>query len=190
MLNRVTAPADSPVTLAEAKAHLHVDHSDEDTLIQLLIEAATDYVDGPYGFLGRALIDQTWDYYADAFPDGAVYLPLPPLIEIEGVYYLSGGAEAEFTDYVLDEATGRLTGTWPTADDETNAVRIRFRAGYLDTSVSPATANVPASIRAAILIHVADLYENRESQVAGTVNQLPWSAEQLLRRYRYHLALA
>jgi hypothetical protein len=48
-LVRVTEPANNPVTLAEAKLHLRIDNSDEDTLITSLINAATrwaeDYCD-------------------------------------------------------------------------------------------------------------------------------------------------
>ena len=48
-LVRATEPASNPVTLAEAKLHLRIDNTDDDTLIASLITAATrwaeDYCD-------------------------------------------------------------------------------------------------------------------------------------------------
>lgn len=208
-LKLVTAPTSEPVTLEQAKAHLREDSNDFNDQIEVFIEAATAYADGPSGFLGRALIDQTWDFYLDAFPAVtvvgsrnvyAIEIPLPPLIEVLGVFYLdSNGVEQTFdaASYTVDDASepARIvlgsTGSWPTIQEAANAVRIRFRAGYLDQGVSPAVDNVPGSIKAAILIMVGDLYQNRESSVIGqTVTKIPWSAEALLRRHRIYLSLA
>jgi uncharacterized phiE125 gp8 family phage protein len=204
-LKLVTAPANDPVSLAEAKAHLRVETNDEDLLIEAFVKAATEHVDGPRGFLGRALVDQTWDYYLDTFPsdctgDLPIKLPLPPVIEVTGVFYQdSAGVEQTFSaasytvDTYAEPARIVLTssGSWPTVNEVANAVRVRFRAGYVDASYSPAVDAVPFSIRAAILLHVGDLYNNRESVVVGqTVATLPWAAEQLLRPHRHYLGLA
>lgn len=202
-LKLVTAPADQPITLAQAKQQCRAtEFTDDDDLIELFIDAAVDFIEGPSGFLGRALIDQTWDYYLDAFPaeSGPIEIPLPPLIEVVGLFYLDAdGNEQEWpsTNYVVDTSgnPGKVSlgsgVSWPTPIVESEAVRIRFRAGYLDQGVSPAVENVPGAIKAAILIHVADLYANRESSIIGqTVTKLNWSAEQLLRRYRFYLGMA
>lgn len=199
-LKLVTARQSDAVTLTEAKAHLQVTHDSDDVLIGFFIKAATDHVDGPKGVIGRALIDQTWDYFADAFPVDRIEIPLPPLIEVLGVYYrdAAGSEQLVAADrYGVDTASepGRLrltaNGTWPTARREANAVRVRFRAGYLDSGSSPPAAAVPFSIKAAILLHIGDLYGNRETQVVGdTAVQLPWAARELLRPYRVDLGLA
>jgi uncharacterized phiE125 gp8 family phage protein len=202
-LKLVTAPAEQPITLAQAKQQCRAtEFTDDDTLIELFIDAAVDFVDGPSGFLGRALIDQTWDYYLDAFPtdSGPIEIPLPPLIEVIGLFYQDGdGVEQEWTstNYRVDASgePGRISLgsgiSWPTPIVEGDAVRIRFRAGYLNQIDSPAVESVPGAIKAALLIHVADLYANRESAIVGqTVAQLPWTAEQLLRRYRFYLGMA
>jgi uncharacterized phiE125 gp8 family phage protein len=201
-LKLVTAPASRPVTLTQAKQQCRAtEFTDDDDLIDLFVDAAVDFVDGPSGFLGRALIDQTWDYYLDEFPaSGPIEIPLPPLIEVIGLFYQDGdGNEQEWTstNYVVDASgnPGKVSlgsgVSWPTPIDQSEAVRIRFRAGYLDQGVSPAVANVPSAIKAAILIHVADLYSNRESAIVGQiVAKLPWTAEQLLRRYRFYLGMA
>lgn len=196
-LKLITAAATYPVTLAEAKAHLSVDFDDHDALIEIYRKAATDSAEN---FTGRAFIDQTWDYFFDAFPTaGAIQIPKPPLIEVIGVFSLdSVAAEQELaaSGYLVDGASelARLTlayaGSWPTPLIVANAVRLRFRAGYLDDN-SPQVANVPFAIKAAILLTVGTLYANRETIVIGqTATLLPWAAEQLLRPYRVHTAIA
>lgn len=203
-LKLVTAPANQPITLTDAKAHLVVEHDDHDSLIEIYVAAAVSHVDGPRGFLGRALIDQTWDYYLDAFPgdcsgDLAIKLPLPPLIEVVGLFYSDdNGNETELTedvDFIVDDVSepARLiaVASWPTAGDRPNAVRVRFRAGYIDASVSPAEDNVPRGIRAALLLIVGELYGHRTESVDGTISPpASFTVERLLRPFRHYLSLA
>jgi uncharacterized phiE125 gp8 family phage protein len=104
-LTIITAPATTPVSLAEAKAHLNVDHTDDDTLIQLIIEAATAHCDGPVGFLGRALVSQQWQLTLDEFPENEIKIPLPPLIAVNSIEYDDvDGAEqtVDPTTYTVD----------------------------------------------------------------------------------------
>jgi uncharacterized phiE125 gp8 family phage protein len=195
-LKLITAAGSNPLTLAEVKAHLRVDHSDDDTLITAMLQGATAHAER---FLGRALIDQTWDLYLDEFPDDdeAIEVPLPPLIAVTGVFYrATDGSEIEIDagDYEVDTASepGRIIvdTSWPTPGDVANPVRVRFRAGYLDQSSPPAAA-VPFDILAALKLIIGSLYEHRESVVVGSsAVSLPWGAEQLLRQHRVHTAMA
>lgn len=185
-------PAKQPIELEEAKLHLRVDVNEDDRLIEALIKAGTKYAEK---FMGRALVDQTWDHYLDAFPTGYIEIPRPPLIEVIGVFYMSG-SETEFTDYVVDDASepARVylpaSGTWPTVDNQRNAVRIRFRAGYVDYSSSP-PGDVPEDIKAAILIYIATLYNFREALGKGSELDIsPWGAEQILRQYNVEKSMA
>lgn len=204
-LKLVTAPQDDPVSLEEAKAHLREESDDFDAQIEAFIEAATEEAEG---FQGRALIDQTWDLYLDVWPEAvweglrrvyAIRIPKPPLIEVVGVFYLDSAGVEQTLDpslYTVDTANepGRVvlkSGSWPTLPDLSAAVRVRFRAGYLDQTVSPAVANVPATTRAAILLIVGSLYANREDVVIGqTVVEIPGVAQRLLRRKKFDLSMA
>lgn len=180
-----------PVTLAEAKVHLRVaaDDTDEDALIETYIAAATAHAES---FMGRALIDQTFDYYIDAFPARAIELPRSPLLEVIEVE----GDGAAFTDYLVDYASepGRIyltsSGSWPTTTGLANVGRVRFRAGYVDMTGSP-TGDVPQDIRAAIFLIIGTLYAVRETIIVGQAPAIvPWSAEQLLRRARVETSMA
>jgi uncharacterized phiE125 gp8 family phage protein len=200
-LRLITAPAAAPLTLAEAKAHLRVNHDDEDALINGLIDAVRGHVDGKDGFLGRALVTQTWELVLDKFPAAEIKIPLPPLQTVESIKY-DDGAGLEQTlaanQYSVDNASEPgwvmpVTARWPTTLDAINAVRIRFVAGYAPDANSPPdlAANVPGAIKAAMLLLIGSLYEHREAIVIGqTAVQIPWGAEQLLRPFRVQLGMA
>src|SRR5439155_124697 len=83
---------------------------------------------------------------------GHIEIPLPPLIEVEGVFYLdSNGDEQEMdaTLYTVDDASQparialKPAASWPVTEYVENAVRVRFRAGYLDQTQSPPVDAVP-----------------------------------------------
>lgn len=196
-LKLIASPATYPVSLDEAKAHLREDSADNDAMIEIYRKAATEDAEK---FTGRAFTDQTWDLYLDAFPPAEIRIPKPPLIEVVGIFYRDGvGDEQEFAaaGYKVDAVSelARVTlaygGSWPTPQTTANAVRVRFRAGYVDEEPSPPVGIVPFSIKAAILLTTGTLFANRETIVIGqTATLLPWAAQQLLRPYRVHTAMA
>jgi uncharacterized phiE125 gp8 family phage protein len=199
----IDPPSDLVVTVAEAKTHLRVDHSDDDTFILALIEAATAYLDGQYGLLQRSLSPQVWELYLDEFPIAYcdsdypwITIPLPPTRSVDVVAYTDSEGEeqglVEGTDYEVDlfSTPARIkplsTGAWPTAKLNTaNTVRIRFSSGYEEET---STSGVPMPIKVAIKMMVADMYDNRESITGANVNKvsMPTTVERLLAPYRIH----
>jgi uncharacterized phiE125 gp8 family phage protein len=130
--------------------------------------------------LRRALLTQTWDLVLDSFlrpgarcPSwNAIEIPLPPLQSVVSVKYLSTAnvlTTLAPTEYVvdLDSTPGRVMPaygkTWPSTLDFPNAVRIQFVAGYGDEA-----EDVPQCIKNWMLLNVANLYENRESETVST----------------------
>ncbi|MGZ9812636.1 head-tail connector protein [Pseudoroseicyclus sp. H15] len=167
----ITPPAGTPVSLAEAKAHLRVDGPDEDGLIESYIEAATAHLDGWTGILGRALMPQTWRQdFACWSP--RMGLPLFPVLGIDAVSYLDRDGAAQT---LASEAYELHTDTigayvclvqgWPAA--ARGSISITYRAGYADA------VSVPRPIHVAILLQVAGLYEHRESSVEGGLSEHP-----------------
>ena len=199
----IDPPTELVVTVAEAKTHLRVDHTDDDTLIQDLIEEATAHLDGQYGMLQRSLSPQVWELYLDEFPiaycDSSypwITIPLPPTRSVDVVAYTDADGEehglVEGTDYEVDlfSTPARIkplsSGAWPTAKLNTaNTVRVRFSAGYEEET---STSGVPKPIKSAIKVMVADRYDNRESVTNQNVNQIdiPMAAWRLLAPYRIH----
>ena len=98
-----TPPAQEPVSLADAKAHLRVDVADDDALITRLITGARSELERG---LGRALITQSYTYLLDAWPSGfAVDLPIAPVQSVDQVrIYALDGAFAVLPPggYLLD----------------------------------------------------------------------------------------
>ncbi len=188
-LKLITAPATEPVTSTEAKSHLRVDTTADDTLIGTLITAARQHVEA---HLRRALITQTWELVTDAFPVGDVLrLPLPPLVSVTSIKYTDeDGAESTFSSglYVVDtdSTKGRVVlkngEAWPSVTlAAANGVRVRYVAGYGEASA------VPRPIRQAILLLIGTMYENRESVLVAqgvTVAQLTFGVDALLMPYR------
>lgn len=185
---RTVDPADTPVSLTEAKAHLRVDFDDDDDLITALIGVAVDHVDGWSGILGRALMTQTWRQDFNCFRP-SLRLPLAPAASITSITYLDPNGDQQTVDpanYALwADGAGPLvyfvTGfAYPAISIEGKAVSVTYVAGYGDADA------VPAPIKAAILLLVGQWYENREAAIIapGTMQTLPFAVDALLAPYR------
>lgn len=183
----VVTPPEPVISLEDAKAHLRVVHADEDDLILAYVAAATGHIDGPYGWLGRAIGVQTLEMRLPAFGTcGWIALPYRPAIEIVSVKYVDEAGDSVTLDgSQYDLSGGMLRPAWPSsfptaawrgAAGET--VQIQWKAGH---------AELPPAIRAAILLMVGDLYANRETTVVGTgAASIPMSTtvENLLSPFR------
>lgn len=192
-LRLITAPENEPVTVAEASRHLRLNDStlqaEEYPLVESLITSARQAIEGARGWLGRALITQTWELVLDEFPCDEIRIPLPPLQTIVSIKYDDvNGVEQTVSsaNYIVDAYSepARVvpisTFFWPATKDKINAVRVRFTAGYGDDP-----EDVPAPIRSGMLLMIGNLYENRYTVgIGGTVNEIPMVIDALLAPYR------
>jgi uncharacterized phiE125 gp8 family phage protein len=175
-------PTNQPIlSLAEAKAHLRVDHADEDTLITSLVAAAASYLDGYSGILGRALVVQSWAQDFDAFAD-EMRLPLGDLIAVTSVTYFDAANATQTLASTVYEGRSDERGpfiglkadqAWPDTYDRAGAVRVTWTAGYGQTA-----AAVPEAIKAAAKLMIGAWYDNR---AAGDI---PPAAGALLAPFR------
>ncbi|MCX5570421.1 head-tail connector protein [Kaistia nematophila] len=180
----ISAPATEPVSLADVKAHLRVDGTAEDSLLQAAILAACTHVESE---TRRKLIAQGWRLYLDEWPSGrAIELPVAPLISVESItlYDIVGAAHVlDPDDYRVDAARlpPRIVAKLrPQAALYDNGIEIDVTAGYGVSSLA-----VPAALRQAILMLVAHWYEHRGAvgfDRAGDV--APLGFEALIAPYR------
>lgn len=180
----VVTPPDPVITLQEAKEHLRVRSAHEDALIDGLIAAATGHIDGPDGWLGRAIGVQTLEARFGWHESGYDFLslPYPPVIDLVSVEYLdvAGATRAVLAAELALMGSTLAWGTtapWVGGSLDREAVRVRYRAGY---------ETLPPAIRAAILLMVGDLYENRSTTTSGSSNPIVISTtvERLLAPFR------
>lgn len=186
-LELLDAPATTPITLAEVKDQLRVEGSDDDVILTRLIDVAVAYTDVK-GALGQAMITQKWGQWVNSTPPQTVSLILGPVTGVTAVKYYD-------TDGVLQTDTlsnYQVTGTefattigpksgfnWPVTQDRSDAIRIEYEIGYGET-----TADVPQTIRHALMLLVGHWYDNRENTQMDELSNIPFGFESLLNMHR------
>jgi uncharacterized phiE125 gp8 family phage protein len=187
----ITPPTADVVALSEMKAHLNVDHVDDDAEIAAFAAAIASDLDAQAGWLGRALRPQTWEIRLDCFPIpcprnrlAAIELPYPPFISIDSFKYddVDGNEQILALDAgyrVLGFMAGdappfgkvRLAPpyghAWPSARWDAETVRVRWQCGYAPALGAGQFDQLPPKITAWIKLVAATLYENRESVVSS-----------------------
>jgi uncharacterized phiE125 gp8 family phage protein len=182
-----SGPGLEPITLAEAKAHLRVDGTAEDALIQSLIITSRLHVEAA---LGLALITQSWSWFIDRWPKGhRLAMPLRPVQALADVrlWKADGSSEALplaqlFLDGQAQPARIVWLGASPLLDPgrRANGIEVAFTAGF-----GAAATDVPATIRHALLLLVAHWYEHREPvEIGSGINAVPAMVAELLAPHR------
>lgn len=176
-----TAPAETPVSVADIKTHARIETSDDDALLSDYLDAAVSFLDNK-GALGRAIVTQTW-VQSFCAPYGAVRLIMPTVQEItEIAYYDADNANQTeaLSDYLLTGADDRkwvapVNGkSWPSTYSRPDAIRVKYTAGYGGASA------VPESVKQAIRLLVCQWYWNREAVGDGKAMPLPYGFDALI----------
>ncbi len=185
-----------PISLEAAWAHLHIDPDGDQSasppesppesphdwwLMNVGIPAARTAAEQ---FTGRAFAVKRYEAVLDAFPDGDIELPFPPLSDVVSfVYDDANGVEHALTedvDFIVRARQGSThlspVTAWPVASGA-YSVRIQF-----DTGFSPEA--VPASAMAGMLLILGHLFVNREATTARAMVHLPAGVDFLLRPLR------
>lgn len=173
----VTAPVIEPVTLEEVKDHLLIDDSTTaaDNQLMRMIKTARQQIED---WTRRAILTQTWDYCLQAWPGGKfIAIPHGNLQSVSSVKWKDEDATettlTETTDYLVEQ-NGTMCGrivlpyatSWPSGTlYPSNPITVRYVCGWTTPEL------VPSTIKAAILMTVADAYENRSVQEFNTINQ-------------------
>lgn len=180
----LTPPATEPLSLADAKAFLRIDHDHDDAIISALIASARGQVEA---LTRSALMTQVWRLVLDAWPcEGRITPRFGPLRAVNAarVYDAAGHASSIDTGrFVVDAASGVIVSPgWSLP------VPGRARAGIeLDIAIGfgPTAADVPDVLRHAIRVLVAHWYDNRGlAAIGASVAMLPGSVSAMIANYR------
>lgn len=175
-----TAPAATPVSISEAKDHERIDETAEDTLIDGLIGAATQYVQTASG---RQLITATFKYRIDRFPM-VIILPRAPVLSVTSIKYNDSNGDVQTlaaSKYTTDlnRLPSRIVpafgDTWPNTQGHIDDVTVEFVAGYGTNG-----SDVAAHLRAAVMQLTAHLYTNRGVAVEKALTSIPMTFHALI----------
>lgn len=155
-VERITAPATEPISLAQVKLFLRIEHDEEDSLLALFITAAREAAEE---VLGKSLITQSQRLYVPCPKNTLLALPRGPVQSIQTVAVEDEEGNLTTLDsdtYRLHEGRGLLQlyhiVLGPT-------LVVTYVAGFGDTG-----EEVPSIIRQGLFNHIAAFYETRETQ--------------------------
>lgn len=168
MAYKVTvAPAEEPLTLAEAKLWLRETGTAQNDVVTALITAERQLLEQA---LNVKLVSQTIEQKIDAFPygDEVIFLDVGPVISVTSVQYKTGGTTATFSsdNYEVDTTSERPRiylkegSNWPVTEVEQQSGTITYLAGYASA------AAVPEKYKKLLRHLIAFSYDNRMAPVS------------------------
>ena len=176
---QTSPPATEPVSLAEAKAHLRVNHNDDDVYISTLIKMARETIEAQTGL---GLISQGWSVFLDDWPEqGAIELPLAPVLDVADIRVHGDDDSFAIIDpahYYEDKVSRpariilRGSRNWAAPGRVANGIEILLTIGF---------TSVPEPLREAVLQLLGHWYQTRGDEAA---NERPLGLGQLIRPYR------
>lgn len=178
-------PLEEPVTFEQGKVWLRVDNPEEEDLVSTLQVAARMIVEAE---TGRRLVSQTWRLVADAWPlrKLALAVPLSPLLSVEAVRIYDAASQPVLLppeSYVVDTASdpGRVVflAPPPAPGRPVSGIEVDITAGYGATA-----ADVPAPLRQAVLLLMANWYARRDEPNLRIDQGLPREVASLVAPYR------
>jgi len=177
----VTPATVLPLTVAQIKKHLRIDHNEEDDELGDWLATAIGEIEHPNGWLGRSLMPQRLKLTFDAPPPRVIALPGPPVTEVKTIK-TRGADDTITTIYNADlaiDTIGLITDydaepalIWP--DDDIgwpsdiktgpDSMQIEYLAGYADA------ASLPGPIRSWLYVRIGELYRDRERSMLNATS--------------------
>lgn len=161
------------IYLKTAKKHLVVSHDMDDTLISSYIDMAVEAVEK---YTSSIVKQREIVAYFDSFDEIKLKNPLISVTSIE--YYNDQGVLTTLASSVYHVKTGEpvlhnglylaYDQVWPCYRKQKDTIKITYTAGYT-------LSTLPKTLEAAILLALANLYENREPISAIKLEEIPMS---------------
>lgn len=170
---------DAVIPLADAKAHLYVDHDEDDALISILRDAAIDLTEKYCALRLKSSAGHKWRAERFLYP---LRLGIGPVQSIESASYLDRDGNvvavdvADFRIGLHGELLPALGKSFP--GDVGGGVEIGFTAGF-------ESGKIPAGLIAAAKLFMGHLYANREDVIIGTAAiEIPNGFRMMCGQYR------
>ena len=186
---QVITPASTyPVSLSEAKSHLKVDTTADDTYITSIIKAATQLSEE---YTNRFFIDTVIDQTCSDFAQLQTLFKSKVSAVAHVKYYDSDNSLQTLSATIYDTQLQYEPSQIQLADDKSfpeitkrnDAVVARYTVGY-----GSAASDVPEIIKQAILLTIGNFYQNRNSVVIGRIaTELPMNVKWLLDTYKVQI---
>lgn len=142
------------VTTSDAKAHLYITHSDDDTYLGTLITKARKQIEN---YCHIAIGSQTKRWTFDSCYMEETPFPYPPVISITSA--------KQKTD--VDTYDTLTNGEDYETDGDAKKIFQPYADGRFQVTYVTGYTTLPEELKQAILIQIAYLYENRSSNVSG-----------------------
>jgi uncharacterized phiE125 gp8 family phage protein len=162
MLQRIKNPEYPVVNLAMMKAHLCLNHGEEDTYLIHLCQVATEAVEH---YIGASLLQQTWqlmwhkrqEHQQEIVEEvSQIILPYPPLIEIQSIEaILPKMVRKSIRQFYISHRGQR---PYLTLRSDAPVIQVQYTAGM---AFKP--PELPSQLIQAVLCLIAHLYESRQS---------------------------
>jgi len=161
------------ITLSEAKSFMRVTTSDDDTLINTIIEAMIDSAERYTGlsFRTKEMTLEFQEYGQE------IILPYGPHVSVDAVR----------TKYKGSESTLSSDAYWVTGQEFFTLNLTEFFTHQqleIDVTTGYGAGSVPALIKLALLKATLSNYEDRQDLIDGNANLLPNSSKKLLDQYK------
>lgn len=170
-----------PITTAEARKHLRVDSTADDSLIADKIAAAREWVEDYTGLiLTRREVTESLNYFLAQTKLRAWPIAADEPVSI--VYRDTAGAEQTIADAQLrasvrpGEIYPAAATRWPLNSAVSGTIAVTFTAGYANA------ASVPPILKQAMLVMLTAFYEDRDGGELFAASEC--SAKALCRRYK------
>ena len=169
-LSQTVAPTTEPLTTAEAKAQLRLEHSnDDDRISNFLLPAARQMAED---YTRRAFVTQTFVLTLDDFGSRPIYLPRPPLSSFTSAVYIADDGTSttwSSSNYTVITPSGdnalhsilvpAYRQVFPTTRAVVEAVTLTYVAGW-----GSAASAVPEAVKAAVGLYCQWLYDDADNE--------------------------
>tara|TARA_R100001163_G_scaffold26841_1_gene21832 strand:+ start:550 stop:1128 length:579 start_codon:yes stop_codon:yes gene_type:complete len=184
----ITAASTFPISLTEAKSHLKVDTSADDTYITSIIKAATQLSEE---YTNRFFINTTVKQFASSFKEIETLFKSKVSAVNHVKYYdsdntlqtLAPSVYNKQLEYEPAQIQLAYNKSYPKITKRNDAVEVEYTVGY-----GGSASDVPEIIKQAILLTIGNFYENRNSVIIGRIaTELPQNVKWLLDTYKVQI---